>query len=286
MGLLDALADDEFRGAVGRGLLDAANRGAVAGLLGAPVDAAAAAVNLPLMAGGYLGHQAGLLRADQMPQPITAPVMGSEWLGQRMQDAGMVSAERNPLAEALAAVAVPGAMARAGAALPVVEADNALALLLRPTPGSREAMRGGPIAPDGKARLLADLQAGEGSGRYRLGDVTEGQRKGLDRLFGSDTPARDVHMTDEAFRHILERRLQDQRFSPEEIVRYVEQAMARRARPDINPAKGGNNPSLLGPTEIDLATGRRYEPRMPLRQTEDGYEPRSVVPEGLRPRKQ
>lgn len=43
MGLLDAFADPQFRSQVARGLLDAANRGGVGGLLGAPVDLAAMA---------------------------------------------------------------------------------------------------------------------------------------------------------------------------------------------------------------------------------------------------
>jgi hypothetical protein len=43
-GLLGALFDPEFRKDVLRGLLDAGNRGAVAGLLGSPVDLATMAL--------------------------------------------------------------------------------------------------------------------------------------------------------------------------------------------------------------------------------------------------
>jgi len=112
-GLLGALLDHQFRSDVGRGLLGAINRGAVAGTIGAPVDMAAGLLNAALMGGGVLGHKAGLLRADQMPSPIDAPVGGSEWIGQKMQNAGMVGPERNPVAEMLAGVAVPAAMYRA-----------------------------------------------------------------------------------------------------------------------------------------------------------------------------
>lgn len=102
MGLLDALQDPQFRQDVRRGLLDAGNRGLVGGLLGAPVDMISAALR-PL---GYR-HE--------------APVGGSEWIGQKMQGLGAVSAQRNPAAEALAGFIDPATLG-AGAlkALPMV----------------------------------------------------------------------------------------------------------------------------------------------------------------------
>lgn len=142
----------------------------------------------------------------------------------------------------------------------------------------------GAISPEGKARLLADLQAGKGSGTYRLGDVTQGQAAGLDALFGRPAPSRDVFMTDASANHLLAGRIRQDGFSPEEVARFAEQAMASCARPDLNTAKGGQNPSLLNGGLRDQATGRPYDARMPLRQAEDGYEVRSVVPEGLRSR--
>jgi hypothetical protein len=93
MGLLDAFADPQFRKDVVRGLLDAGNRGAVAGLLGGPVD-------LATMAMRPFGYN------------VEQPVGGSEWIGQKMQNAGFVSPERNRLAEALAGVAIPAAANR------------------------------------------------------------------------------------------------------------------------------------------------------------------------------
>jgi len=97
-GLLNALLDPRFRQDVKRGLLDSANRGAVAGLLGGPVD-------LATMAMRPFGYS------------VEKPVGGSEWIGQKMQDAGMVSGNRNMLAEILA-----------GGALPVVAVSGANAL--------------------------------------------------------------------------------------------------------------------------------------------------------------
>jgi len=88
MGLLGAFQDPQFRKDVARGLLDAGNRGAVAGLLGGPVDLA----TMALRPFGYNVEQ---------------PVGGSEWIGQKMQNLGLVSEKRNPLAEGLAAFAGP-----------------------------------------------------------------------------------------------------------------------------------------------------------------------------------
>lgn len=88
MSLLSTFRDGQFRKDVRGGLLDAVNRGVVAGLLGGPVDLATMALR-PL---GYSVEQ---------------PVGGSEWIGQKMQNAGMVSPNRNFLAEVLSAVAAP-----------------------------------------------------------------------------------------------------------------------------------------------------------------------------------
>lgn len=120
MGLLDALRDEQFRADIRNGLLDALNRGAVAGTLGAPVDLTANAMNAVLMGGGVLGHKLGLIGAAQMPQPVEMPVGGSEWIGQKMQNAGMVSPQRNAIAEALSSVAGPAAMVKAGQLAPVI----------------------------------------------------------------------------------------------------------------------------------------------------------------------
>jgi hypothetical protein len=117
--LLKMLADKQFYKDVGGRLLDAANRGGVAGTLGAPVDIATMAMR-PF---GY---------------NVEKPVMGSEWLGQKMQDAGMVSPERNAIAELLSSVVVPSGMAKAGAGMFNVE-QNALRNLAAPATMNKEA---------------------------------------------------------------------------------------------------------------------------------------------------
>lgn len=91
MGLLGAMKDEQFRGDVCRGLLDAANRGGVAGLLGAPVDMTTMAIR-PL---GYT-------------HPM--PVMGSDWIAQQMEKAGLVGKQKNAIAEVLASLAFPALM--------------------------------------------------------------------------------------------------------------------------------------------------------------------------------
>lgn len=127
--LLGPLADLQFYKDMLRGLTDAGNRGFVGGLLGAPVDMATGVINAGLMGGGALGQKMGLLSAAQMPDPIERPVGGSEWIGQKMQDAGMVSDQRNAPAEMLAGLLGPGAMSKAGKAAWAME-QNAAA----PTP--------------------------------------------------------------------------------------------------------------------------------------------------------
>jgi len=105
MGLLDALQDKGFRNDVADGLRNALNRGLLGGVLGAPVDLATMALR-PL---GYKVEQ---------------PVMGSDWIGQKLQDAGMVSSKRNQLAEMMAGLLDPATMAtgavKAAAAAPMV----------------------------------------------------------------------------------------------------------------------------------------------------------------------
>lgn len=104
MGLLDqfngALSDDQFRSDVKRGLLDSVNRGVIGNSLGAPVDI----VNSLLKPIGLSSK---------------TPVMGSEWIGNKLQKFGAVSNNRNPVAESLAgfidpATAGVGAMKAVG----------------------------------------------------------------------------------------------------------------------------------------------------------------------------
>lgn len=117
-----ALTDPRYYAEVGQGLLDSFNRGAVGGLLGTPVDMANGVVNAGKMAAGYVGHKTGLLSPGQMPQPDTAPIGGSEWWGQKMQDAGMVSGNRNIPAEMLMGIAgIPLTGAAAAKVMPKVE---------------------------------------------------------------------------------------------------------------------------------------------------------------------
>jgi hypothetical protein len=116
-GLFDFLKDPEARKQIIQGLTDSANRGMVAATLGAPVDAMGNVINLGIAGAGYLGHKAGLI--DQPPPLIdmSQAVGSSEWIGQQMQNAGIVSENRNPIAEAgfsmltPAAGRVPGAIA-------------------------------------------------------------------------------------------------------------------------------------------------------------------------------
>lgn len=90
--LLGFLQDPQARADIGNGLKDVLNRGVVGGLLGAPVDI----TTMALRPFGYKTEN---------------PVMGSEWIGKKMQDAGLVSGNRNHLAEMLAGFVDPATMA-------------------------------------------------------------------------------------------------------------------------------------------------------------------------------
>lgn len=92
---LGALRDPEFRAQVKQGLKDAANRG-VASFFGGPVDLASM-----------------VMRPFGYSTPDREVVGGSEWIGKQMEQRGMVSEARNPVAEFLAAVALPAGMTKA-----------------------------------------------------------------------------------------------------------------------------------------------------------------------------
>ena len=116
-GILDFLRDAQSQKDVKRGLLDAVNRGVIGGIVGGGVDTMTGLVNAGGMAGSASLNKLGLLGADKMFTPIQRPIGGSEWLGDKMQSAGMVSENRNPVAEALAGVALPWAALRGAPAL-------------------------------------------------------------------------------------------------------------------------------------------------------------------------
>jgi hypothetical protein len=79
-------------------LMDAINRGTIAGTLGAPAD---------------IGNE--IMRPFGYGQE--KPFLGSEWFGDKMQNAGMVSANRNPVTEGIAGFIDPLSSLTAGAKL-------------------------------------------------------------------------------------------------------------------------------------------------------------------------
>jgi hypothetical protein len=69
-------------------LLRGLARGLSADVVGGPVDMAESVVNAALMGGGTLGHKLGLLRADQLPEPLSGSVGGSDWFAKNTPLAG------------------------------------------------------------------------------------------------------------------------------------------------------------------------------------------------------
>ncbi len=98
--LVKMLSDKGFQGAIEGGLKSAGSgvsRGISADLLGAPVDAVTAALNLGIAGAGYAGHKAGIL-SEPLPL-IDAPVGGSEWIGNKMERGGLLAPSNGSGAE-------------------------------------------------------------------------------------------------------------------------------------------------------------------------------------------
>lgn len=96
-------------------LLGGTTRSAVAGGIGAPVDAAALGLNALIAGGGYAGHKLGLL--SEPPRMIENPVGGSEWIAGKMRGMGLLNDTPGSTADnwgnALGSVLVPLTAAKA-----------------------------------------------------------------------------------------------------------------------------------------------------------------------------
>lgn len=200
--------------AVAAGIRDVASR-SLASVTGAPVDVA-------VMAMAPFGYK----------EP--APLLGSEWIGQRLVDMGAVSTPSRLAAELLAKMATPAAIPKAAA--------TGLAFMAA-------------MSPEGRARLLADLMAGKGSGSYRLGDVTEGQAKALQRLGLPKTETRDVMMTHGVFDHLQSGRIARDNYTPADVVKFAEQAMSNSSQADLNSAKAYQNLALVNRKHLRCRDG-------------------------------
>ena len=102
--VIGAIRDPQFVRDVMAGLRDVSGR-AIASTVGAPVD-------LATMAMRPLGYSV----------PAEQVIGGSEWLGQQMQNAGMISPARNPVAEMITGFVSPDItdVAKLGAVVPMV----------------------------------------------------------------------------------------------------------------------------------------------------------------------
>lgn len=259
--LLDFIKDEQSQKAMRNGLLDAANRGVVAGLLGSPVDIATMALR-PL---GY---------------SVEKPTGGSEWIGQKMQDAGLVSDQRNPIAEALAGVAVPGAAVKAARWLSALS-DMSPSLVGSPGGYLSTPNQIGAMSPEGIKLVQADLLAGKGSESYRMGDVTPGQIKNLQEYGLPKSQTNDVMMTKDIMDHIIKGRIKEDGFTPDEVLRFMKEAMARRSAADPNVTRDAKNPALIQRGLTDPATGRTYSATMPFKSDGEVLHPVTIIPKGL-----
>ena len=253
--------------------------GIVAGDVSRGVNKAAAdAVSVPVDGMSWAMRKAGI--------PVgAAPVASSAW----MRETGLVQEPVDPragMAGELIGALLP---ALAAAKAPVIAAgataiDNPF-ISSTSGPMSPQLQRG-VIDLKAAARLLDDLRAGKGSGAYRLGDVTEGQARQLQRLGIRQTASRDVMMTDDVLRHMHDKRVVQEGFSPEEVARFAEQALAKGAKAELDTAKVAQHPALVNRGLRDAAAGRPYNARMPMRSDGENYVPRTVYPGRLAQKKQ
>ncbi len=94
-----------------RKITDPLNRGMVGGLLGVPAELGAMFLNGGRSIGNLANRLAGV---NAPPAPMVEnPVYGQEWWGNKMQQAGMVSPQRNKLAEFGAGLLDPSGVAKA-----------------------------------------------------------------------------------------------------------------------------------------------------------------------------
>lgn len=173
--ILGALKDPEFRRGVRQGILDAANRG-IAAAFGAPVDIAT-------MVARPFGYST----------PDRQVVGSSEWLGKQMEDLGMVSTARNPVAEMLASVIMPAGVTTQGKRLYELEqaaARNLAAPRTLNTPGyvgQRGAV--GFVYPQQEALDIAQRNAAKPVSEGGLGLPPNNTAMDRAKAMGFDTDA-------------------------------------------------------------------------------------------------
>lgn len=126
--------------------------------------------------GGPVDMATMVMRPFGYKTPDAQVVGGSEWIGQKMQDAGIIGSARNPLSEFVASMIVPGPddLARAAVMAPALigavrginKADNALGAAAKVDDFSYRGSHKAP-GPDSGAPLY-DLTGG---GNYYPADV-------------------------------------------------------------------------------------------------------------------
>lgn len=155
------IGDNEKRLAtdLGSGLNDVIGRGTIAGLLGLPGDLGGAAEN-------------GLRSLLGLPQVV--PYGGSEHIGQKMEQAGLVSDVRRPKTELLASLISPAQAATAGYKAPQMARAGVKALdNLTSAPTMARMGQRGAIDPDLLKQLVSDASKYESANDYRKAYVAE-----------------------------------------------------------------------------------------------------------------
>jgi len=159
--------------------------------------------------------------------------------------------------------------------------QSALAQALLAEHGSQMGLAGA-IDPKAQKVFIDGLSGVGNTERYRLGDIKPAQARSILEHDKSASPtALDVFVSPGAERHIQDKRVFYDGFTPGQTGDFAKQAM--RADSTVMPPKGfGDYPSLLSQQMTDGDTGRFYNSLLPIRPVEDGFEMVSVIPRGLK----
>jgi hypothetical protein len=229
----EATASENIKQAL-QALTDTTYRGGVAGLAGAPMDMTNMLTNA-LRTGSNQAFNTDFKQVEN-------PVGGSEWIGQQLQNAGIVSPTRRPIGELLAGLVDPatmGAAAVKGAAMiPALGRLQDAATAAKLDPSLIKVADNVIHYPDDWiSKLLGDVRGDVAShnATEMLGLPADASRMDRAVAGGFDTPA--YHGTDKVFDNFQKTAFDPTFFSPDARLANQFSQMSGNGVPKIIPVK-------------------------------------------------
>lgn len=261
-----ALKDPQFRSDLQQGLFDAANRGAVASNLGAPVDLVTTLLR-PL---GY---------------KVEKPIGGGEWFGDKMQQYGFVGDTRNPVAEALASIAIPVGASKVA---PKVFAAEQAAIQNAGSSGGISSLpmaeQRGMVADPRKKEPFKGLLGGNPE-TVSVGTVNDWQKGLIVDTGGYQVPINnEVHATTDTAEHVIKRKREN--FNGDDLWNVVDRSLRNDAKVNApDPENLRMYPSLVKKGVTDPVTGKTYDATLPVAVEDGKIVIKTIIPDGLPARK-